>query len=203
MDRRRGTFSYYDAGMSEISTWESMRTRIRAQLERQTGEGVQAWNARIAAEALPDESALRGWLEERDITGYPQTLLVWEAFGYPDFLLASADELVDGQYADRPYLRPVFDAVIGVVSGFEGVSIQARKTYVSLLTPRRTFAIVQASTRRRVDVGLRLTVPATGRLLEAKSLGNDAITRRIALESVDDLDGEALTWLRRTYDENC
>lgn len=74
---------------------------------------------------------------------------------------------------------------------------------MSLLTPRRTFAIVQASTRSRVDVGLRLPdVPVAGRLAEARSLGNDAITRRIGLTSVADVDAEALAWLRRAYDEN-
>jgi hypothetical protein len=28
-----------------------------------------------------------------------------ERFGYPDFFIASANDLVDGQYADRPQLR--------------------------------------------------------------------------------------------------
>jgi hypothetical protein len=188
-----------------MQTWHKMRDQIQSQLERQTGEGVAAWNARIAAvEPAPaDEAALRDWLERQGVTGYPEMLLVWETFGYPAFLLASADELVDGQYADRPDLRPVFDAVIAAVSGYEGVDVQARKTYVSLLTPRRTFAIVQASTKKRVDVGLRLgSVEPEGRLLLAKSLGNDAITRRIALESVEDLDDEALRWLRRAYEDS-
>ena len=35
-----------------------------------------------------------------------------ERFGYPDFLLATADELIEKQYADRPQLRPVYDAII-------------------------------------------------------------------------------------------
>ena len=186
-----------------MQTWQKMRQQIQGQLERGTGEGVDAWNRKIAQVAPADEPALREWLEAQGVGGYPQMLLVWETFGYPDFLLASADELVDGQYADRPELRPVFDAVIACVSGFEGVQIQARKTYVSLLTGRRTFAIVQPTTKKRVDVGLRLTDPELiGRLLLAKSLGNDAITRRVALESVADLDDAALGWIRRAYEES-
>ena len=114
--------------MPEIRTWETMREQIRRQLERQTGEGVDAWNRKIAAAAPADEPALRAWLEEYDISGYPAMLLNWETFGYPDFLTASADELVGAQYADRPDLRPVFDAVIAAVSTFGGVEIQARKT---------------------------------------------------------------------------
>ncbi|HTJ66989.1 MAG TPA: DUF5655 domain-containing protein [Actinospica sp.] len=189
--------------MPEMRTWQAMHDRIHRQLERQTGEGVAAWNAKIRAAAPADEPALRAWLEERDVTGYPAMLLAWETFGYPAFLTASADELVEAQYADRQDLRPIFDAVIAAVSSLEGAEIQARKTYVSLIAPRRTFGIIQASTKKRVDVGLRLeNVEPEGRLLLAKSLGNDMITRRLAFESVEDLDDEALGWIRRAHEAN-
>ena len=179
-----------------------MRDRIHAQLERQTREGVGGWNARVAAASPADEAGLRAWLSAQGVTGYPQMLLVWETFGYPDFLLATAGELVDARYADRPALRPVFDAVIAAVSTFGEVSVQARKTYVSLVTPanlrRRS-----GHDRQRVDLGLRLTgLDPQGPLLDAKSVGNDAINLRIGLSSVDDLGTEALAWLRRAYDES-
>lgn len=190
--------------MPEMRTWQAMRDQITSQLERQTGEGVEDWNRKIKAASPADEPALRAWLKEHEVTGYPAMLLAWETFGYPDFLTASADELVSAQYADRPDLRPVFDAVVAAVSAYEGAEIQARKTYVSLITPRRTFGIIQASTKKRVDIGLRLDgVEPEGRLLLAKSLGNDTITRRIALESVDDLDEVALGWIRRAFEANC
>jgi len=189
--------------MSEMRTWETMKTRIHAQLLRQTGQSVDDWNERISAQSLPDEAGLRSWLATQEVSGYPQTLLVWETYGYPDFLLASADELVDAQYAGRPELRPILDAVLGAVSRLGQVDIQARKTYVSMLTPLRTFAVVQATTKRRVDLGLRLssTKPG-GRLVSGKGVGNDAINLRIGLESVDDLDQEALDWLERAYRES-
>ena len=190
--------------MPEMRTWQAMRDQITGQLERQTGEGVEAWNRRIKAVGPVDEPALRAWLkEEHDLTGYPAMLLAWETFGYPAFLTATADELVDAQYADRPDLRPIFDAVMAAVSALSGAEIQARKTYVSLVSPRRMFGIVQASTKKRVDLGLRLDgVEPQGRLLLAKSLGSDRVTRRLALESVQDLDDEALDWIRRAYDAN-
>jgi hypothetical protein len=61
-----------------------------------------------------------------------------------------------------------------------------------------------ASTKKRVDVGLRLdNIEPEGRLLLAKSLGNDTINRRLALASVDDLDDEALSWIQRAFEANC
>lgn len=137
------------------------------------------------------------------MTGYPQNMLVMERFGYPAFLTASADELIDGQYADRPELRPILDAVLAQAAAVGEVTVQTRKTYISLVAPRRTFAAVQPATRRRVYLGLRLANqrPA-GRLESAASLGSSAAAVRIGLASVDEVDDEVEGWLRRAYQEN-
>jgi hypothetical protein len=172
-------------------------------LKRRTGDDVETWNVRVRESGASDEASLRAWLAERGVTGYPQNLLVMERFGYPDFLLATADELVDGQYADRPTLRPILGAVLARAAQVGDVTVQARKTYVSLLTPRRTFAAVQATTKRRVDLGLRLADPPLGgRLERAGSMGSSAVTARIALASVEEVDDEVEGWLRRAYEEN-
>ena len=127
-------------------SWEEMREWAAELLVSRTGEDVAAWNGRAAAAGLGDEQALRAWLADQGVTGYAQALLVWERFGYPDFLTASADELIAGQYADRPRLRPILDAVLAVLPSLGPATVQARKTLVSLVGPRRTFAVVQATT---------------------------------------------------------
>lgn len=180
--------------------WRDMRDWMRTLVER-SGTSVEEWNARIAAAGLADEPALRAWLHERGVHGYAQMLLVFETFGWPDFFTATADELIEAQYADRPGLRPVYDAVVLAALAAGEVAVQARKTYVSLLTPRRTFAIVKPSTRTRVDLGLRLDgVPPGGRLLAAKGLGNETINLRVPLERPEDVDDEVAALLRRAYD---
>jgi hypothetical protein len=180
-----------------------MRERIEAILERRTGEGFDVWVARIAGLGDLDEPALRAWLTEHGVTGYPQMLLVMERFGYPDFLLASADELIDGQYADRPALRPILDELLVRAVEVGEIDVQARKTYVTLVTPKRTFSIIRATTRTRVDVGLRLPgVGPGGRLLPAPGLGNDYVNVRIALQSTDEVDDTLVDWLRRAYAAN-
>ena len=69
---------------------------------------------------------------------------------------AEAGGLIAGQYADRPGLRAILDTLLAAAARPGPVTVQARKTFVSLVTPRRTFAVVQATTKRRVDLGLRL-----------------------------------------------
>jgi hypothetical protein len=115
--------------------------------------------------------------------------------------MAEEEELIAGQYADRPQLRPVLDAVLAALPALGAVTVQARKTFVSLSTPRRVFAVVQATTKSRVDLGLRLEHDRPGgRLLAARDLGSATV--RIPLAQPGNVDDEAIGWLRRAYDEN-
>ncbi|HEU5099849.1 MAG TPA: DUF5655 domain-containing protein [Roseiflexaceae bacterium] len=188
--------------MAQMRDWKGMRALSARLLEERTGADVETWNQRIQAGQFADEPALRAWLTAQGVTGYAQSLLVMERFGYPDFLVASADELIDGQYADRPQLRPIFDAIIGAAAGLGEVVVQTRKTYVSLVSPRRTFARIQPTTKQRVDLGLRLEgQPPAGRLQPSKI--HETMPLQISLTSPGDIDSEVLGWLQQAYDQNC
>jgi Domain of unknown function (DUF5655) len=188
--------------MTRIRDWKGMRDMSARLLEERTGEDVESWNRRIKKESFNDEKALRAWLTKQGVTGYAQSILVMERFGYPDFLLASADELVEGQYDDRPHLRPILDAIIDAAAGLGEVTIQARKTYVSLVSPRRTFARVQPTTKNRVDLGLRLDGQKPGGRLQPSKI-HDTMRLQISFTTRDEVDSEALDWLQRAYDQSC
>ncbi len=181
-----------------------MREQEIQWLVERTGDGLDVWNARVRDTGLRDEKSLRAWLTEQGVTGYPAMLLVMERFGYPDYLRANADELIDGQYADRPELRPILDTILGLLPAVGEVEVQARKTYVAILTPKRTFGAVQPTTKKRVDLGLRLAkdVKAEGRLQPAPNFGQSSVTHKIGLESADDIDDEVEGWLKKAYEAN-
>jgi Family of unknown function (DUF5990)/Domain of unknown function (DUF5655) len=195
------------ASVSESArkSWQEMREWCARLLESRSGQGVAAWKERIAAGTVQnrvDESALRRWLSAEGVTGYAQALLVWETFGYPGFLVADAEELIGKQYADRPQLRPVFDAVLAALPALPGpVTVQARGTLVSLVSPRRTFAVLKPTTKSRVDLGLRLdTTQPKGRIQPARDLGQANV--RIVLTSPGEVDDEVRAWLTKAYEEN-
>jgi Family of unknown function (DUF5990)/Domain of unknown function (DUF5655) len=114
-----------------------------------------------------------------------------------------ADELIAGQYADRPHLRPVLDEVLAAAAALGPVTVQARRTCVSLLSPRRTFAVVQPTAKSRVDLGFRLegTEPG-GRLHVARNIGSGTINLRVALTGPGRVDDEVTGWLRRAYEQS-
>jgi len=180
-----------------------MYERIAAQIQRDTGRDVAAWNERIRGWGPRDAADLRAWLNEQGVAGYPAMLLGFETFGYPDYLQASADELIEGQYRDKPAIRPIYDRLLEELPRVGEVEIQARKTYVALIGPRRTFASIQPTTRTRIDVGLRFDDAAeAGGLDTAKSIGQSSMTHKLALSSPDDVTVETIGWLRRAYEAN-
>jgi len=185
-------------------SWQEMREQESRWLVERTGEGVDTWNARVQEMGFTDEAGLRTWLTEQGLTGYPQMLLVMERFGYPDYLQATAEELIDGQYSDRPHLRPILDMILGLLPSVGEVEVQARKNFVALISPKRTFAAVQPTTKKRVDLGLRLTAnqQPSGRLEKAPDFGQSSVTHRIGLASADDIDPEVEGWLTKAYEAN-
>ncbi len=183
-------------------SWQEMREQEIGWLIERTGEGLETWNARVRETGIADEAALRSWLTEQGVTGYPAMLLLMERFGYPDYLQATADELIDGQYADRPGLRPILDTILDMLPRVGEIEVQARKTHVALITPKRTFAAVQPTTKKRVDLGLRLTADQqpSGRLERAANFGQSSVTHKIGLASADEIDAEVEGWLKRAYE---
>ena len=182
--------------------WSHFRDMWIRVLEKQTGKGLSYWNARVRKETFADARDLEAWLAQHRVTGYAQQLLIMEQFGYPDFFTATADELINAQYADRRHLWPIYEAIVAAVRDLGEFVIQARKGYVSLLTPRRTFARVQATTKDRVDLGLRIDGKKPGGRLQPSRI-HETMQLQISLAAPDDVDAEVLAWLKKAYFQNC
>lgn len=180
-----------------------MYERIAAQVKRDTGNDVAAWNERIKERGPSGAADLKAWLNAQGVDGYPAMLLGFETFGYPDYLEASADELVDGQYRDKPAIRPIYDRLIEHLPDVGEVEVQTRKTYVALIGPKRTFASIQPTTKTRVDVGLRFDDESLAKgLVPATSIGQSSMTHKLGISSVDEVNAESIGWLRRAYEAN-
>jgi hypothetical protein len=188
--------------MAEVRDWKGMRDMSIRLLKERTGEGVSAWNQRIRKQDPKDEKSLRAWLTRQGVTGYAQSLLVMETFGYPDFMVATANQLLDAMYADRPRLKRVYNAIIAAATSIGEVDIQTRKTYVSLVTPRRTFARIQPTTKDRVDLGLRIPGMRPGGRLQPSKI-HESMEVQISLSAPEEVDREVRELLEKAYELNC
>jgi uncharacterized protein DUF5655 len=187
--------------MTKTRDWGHYREMWVRVLKTQTGKDLDYWKARISKKKFASAERLREWLTGEGVTGYARQLLVMEHFGYPDFLTTPADQLIDEQYSDRPQLRPIYGAIVASAQALGEIVIQARKGYVSLLTPKRTFARVRATTKDRIDLGLRLEgMQPRGRLKPSRI--HETMPLQVSLTKLSDLDQEVLRWLRKAYKQN-
>jgi hypothetical protein len=107
------------------------------------------------------------------------------------------DDLIEKQYAAKPTLRPIYDAIIGRVAGFGGdIEIAPKSASVSLRRSKQ-FALVSPATKTRVDVGINLKGEPGGARLKATG---GMCTHSVGLTSVDEVDDELVSWLREAYD---
>lgn len=76
-----------------------------------------------------------------------------------------------------------------------------KKSYVSLRRNKQ-FALVQPSTRTRVDLGINFKdEPATSRLEKAGSF-NAMVSHRVRLEKPSDVDKDVKAWLKKAWSES-
>ncbi len=111
-------------------------------------------------------------------------------------------DLVNAQYAGpKADLKPIYDALIKAVNAFgKDVEVAPKKSYVSLRRNKQ-FALVQPSTRTRVDLGINLKdEPAAGRLEKSGSF-NAMVSHRVRLEKAADVDKDVKAWLKKAWQE--
>lgn len=115
----------------------------------------------------------------------------------------STVDLLAAQYDDRPALRPVLDALLALGTSIGETAVQVDKAHVALVSPKRRYALIRATTRDRVDLGLRLPGAALEKpLLPARGLGDDTINVRVPLDAVEDVDEGVERLLERAYRAN-
>ena len=114
--------------------------------------------------------------------------------------LATADELIARQYAGRPQLRAVYDAIINAAMECGEIIVHARKSYVSLVAPRRAFARIKP-VRNQVDLGLRLEQCVPVGRIESSRI-HHTMRVQIGLTSPHEVDPEVCYLLAQAFLEN-
>lgn len=180
-----------------MATPEEMAETMIRNLPEKTGRDLQEWLQIIDASGLEKHGQIVKHLKaEHGMTHGFANLVAQRKLRAP----TGADDPVAALYGGaKAGLRPIHDRIVGIVQAFGGdVEVSPKKTYVSLRRGKQ-FALVQPSTRTRVDLGLCLPdVAAEGRLEEAGSF-NGMVTHRVRIGCAADVDEAVVDWLKRAY----
>lgn len=184
---------------------EEMTASMIANMAEKTSKPLDEWLA-IARQAMKAHGlAKHGEIvkhlkDEHGMTHGYANLAAHKALESDAGSAANTDDLVEAQYAgERAGLRPIYDAIINAVTGFGAdVEVAPKKAYVSLRRAKQ-FAIVQPSTKTRVDVGINCKGRETTARLEASGSFNSMVSHRVRVEDLKQVDKELIGWLKDAY----
>jgi predicted transport protein len=113
----------------------------------------------------------------------------------------SGEDIIAAQYKGlKAPLRPIYESLLSEIRRFGGdVEVVPKRYYVSVRRHKQ-FAIIRPSTPVRVDVGISLKAAASNRRLEAARGFSAAVSHRVRVSSVHEIDRELIGWLRQAYE---
>lgn len=182
-------------------TPEGAAATMIANLEDKTGRALPAWVALVRKSGLAKHGQIVAMLKaDHGVThGYANLIASTALQG--DGPAPGGSDLMAAMYAgDKQALVPIWAAIEKAVRTFGAdVEISPKKTYVSLRRSKQ-FALVQPTTKMRVDVGLCLKGTPPGPRLETAGSFNAMVSHRVRLEKPGDVDKELIDWLKKAYE---
>jgi hypothetical protein len=180
---------------------EAGRASFERNIGAQTGRSFEDWVALVAAQGFARHGQMTAWLKSNHGLSHAHANHIAKRV-LSDAAPPSPDDSVEHLFTGgKEGLRPLYDQVVGAVLAFgPDVEIAPKKANVSLRR-RRQFALLQPTTRTRLDLGLILKGRAPGGRLEPSGAFNAMFTHRIKIAAAAEIDAEVLAWLREAYDE--
>lgn len=129
---------------------------------------------------------------------------VWTGIRFKRAEQQAESDLIDAQYAGaKAALRPLYNQLVEILAGFgSDVRFEARQSYVAVRREKH-FAAIQPSTKTRLDVAIKLKgAPFSDRFQANSGVGGGALTHKVALASVGDIDDDLVRLLRTAYEQN-
>ena len=180
---------------------DEMAASMVANMKEKTGKTLQQWVtiAKKSGEAKHG-GILKHLKGEHGITHGFANLVAHKTLKSDAGSADMPDDLISQQYAGaKADLKPIYDALSKAASAIgKDVVVSPKKSYVSLRRNKQ-FALIQPSTKTRIDLGINLKdAPATERLENSGSF-NAMVSHRIRLEKPSDVDKEVKSWLKKAY----
>lgn len=186
-----------------MSKLDDAAQKMIANLEANTGKSLDHWIGVVNQSGLTKHTHILKMLKsDHGFTHGFANMVALKAKEARETAAAGGEiDLVANQYSGaKSDLKPIYEKIMAEVEGFgSDIEVAPKKNYVSLRRNKQ-FAIVQPSTKTRVDVGLNLNdVEPDGRLEKSGSF-NSMVSHRVRLEDAGQVDDELIAWLRQAYE---
>lgn len=180
---------------------KAIQTQI-TNIEKSTGKKLDEWITVVNKSGFAKHGELVSFLKEKHgfTHGNANTIVHFAKQSHAG-AAESSDDLITTQYKGKENLKHWYDKIMADVQKFgKDIEISPKKAYVSLVR-KKQFAIIQPSTKTRLDVGLNIKgVAATGNVEDGKSW-NAMCTHRIKIEDEKTVNKDLINWIKQAYEQ--
>jgi hypothetical protein len=170
-------------------------------LEEKTGKSLQEWTQIVTNSGFGKHQAIVDHLKsEHGLTHGYANLVAHKSLKSDAGSAGSSDDLVATQYSKgKEELKPIYDKLISLINKFgNDVELAPKKAYVSIRR-KKQFAIIQPSTKTRLDIGLNLKGKAPEGRLEPSGSFNAMCSHRVRIANDGEVDEEVVNWINEAY----
>ena len=170
-------------------------------LHQNTGKTLDQWIEVVKSSGAVKHGEIIKYLKsEHGFTHGFANLVAHKSKGSDAGSVENTDDLITAQYTGKESLKPIYDQLSAAMKEFGyDVVFAPKKAYVSIKR-KKQFAIIQPSTKTRVDVGIQLKeFETTDRLIKSGSW-NAMVSHRVKIDSIEQVDDELIDWLREAYE---
>lgn len=170
-------------------------------LEEKTGKKWSEWIKIVQDSKLEKHGQMVSMLKEKYGMGHGYANMVVHHAKQSHAGFADEADLISEQYKGKEELKGWYEAMMKEVKELgNDIEVSPKKAYVSLRR-KKQFAIIQPSTKTRLDVGLNLKNVEPSGKLEPSGSWNAMCNYRIKIEDGKDVNKEVFKWLKTAYEQ--
>lgn len=174
-----------------------------ANLEKKTGKSFDEWVSIAKKSGFSKHGELIKFLKStHGFTHGYANLVAMKAREAASGFTSSGEELIALQYKGKEGLFPLYKKLIDEVTKFGNeFEVAPKKTYVSLRR-KKQFALIQPSTKSRMDVGINFKDKTNTDRLEKSGSFNAMCSHRVRIENINQIDNQLIEWLKEAFDQS-
>lgn len=180
---------------------KALQTQL-ANIEKKSGLKLAEWKTILEKSGLAKHGELVNFLKEKHgLTHGNANTLVHMALQSHAGAAENETDWIAEQYKGKEELKSWYDSIMAMVMAMgTDIELAPKKAYVSLRR-KKQFAIVQPSTKTRMDIGLNIKAMEPSGMAEKSGSWNAMCTHRIKLEAPDGINDELKAWILAAYEQ--
>lgn len=170
-------------------------------LLEKTGKSLAEWKKIVKATSLEKHGEILKFLKSEHGFTHGYANFVSMKYREADAASHNPEDLIQAQYAKgKEGLFPIYEKLKSTISTFgDDIEFVPKRANISVRR-KKQFALIQPSTKTRMDLGLKIKGKTPDGRLESSGPFGSMCTHRVKLSEAGEVDGEVIAWLKAAYE---